>query len=155
MASKGRRGTVWVEGKDVVDTVSKHNQAIQKYAQKVAQYIPSSSPADWETFKSVFVADDKKYNVVDAVTNEIQKIMSTGKLIAQNKISSISTINGVRFQLENGSWGLIRASSNKPSLVIVIESFISSDELKMIFDSINEILEKTGEVGEYDQSLGI
>ena len=102
-----------------------------------------------------YCADDKKYNVVDAVTNEIQKIMSTGKLIAQNKISSISTINGVRFQLENGSWGLIRASSNKPSLVIVIESFISSDELKMIFDSINEILEKTGEVGEYDQSLGI
>ena len=102
-----------------------------------------------------YCADNKKYNVVDAVTNEIQKIMSTGKLIAQNKISSINTINGVRFQLENGSWGLIRASSNKPSLVIVIESFISSDELKMIFNSINEILEKTGEVGEYDQSLGI
>ena len=102
-----------------------------------------------------YCADNKKYDVVDFATNEIQKNMNAGKLIAKSKISSINTINGVRFQLENGSWGLIRASSNKPSLVIVIESFVSSDEIKVIFNSINEILEKTGEVGEYDQSLKI
>ena len=33
------------------------------------------------------------------------------------------------FSLEDGSWGLIRASSNKPSLVVVIES-PTSDQMK-------------------------
>ena len=74
-------------------------------------------------------------------------------MIANQKIESISTINGVRFQLNNGSWGLIRASSNKPSLVIVIESFDSNEEVKLIFKEINNILNKTGKVGDYDQEL--
>jgi phosphomannomutase/phosphoglucomutase len=59
----------------------------------------------------------------------------------------------VRFELANGSWGLIRASSNKPSLVVVIESFQSMDEVKAIFKFINEILDATGKVGEYDQTI--
>ncbi len=74
-------------------------------------------------------------------------------MIANQKIESISTINGVRFQLNNGSWGLIRASSNKPSLVIVIESFDSNEEVKLIFKQINDILNKTGKIGNYDQEL--
>ncbi len=74
-------------------------------------------------------------------------------MIANQKIKSISTINGVRFQLDNGSWGLIRASSNKPSLVIVIESFDSNEEIKLIFKQINDILNKTGKIGDYDQEL--
>ena len=74
-------------------------------------------------------------------------------MIANHKIESISTINGVRFQLNNGSWGLIRASSNKPSLVIVIESFDSNEEVKLIFKQINDILNKTGKIGNYDQEL--
>ena len=39
---------------------------------------------------------------------------------------------GIRFTLEDGSWGLIRASSNKPSLVVVVES-PSSEKGKRIF----------------------
>ena len=69
------------------------------------------------------------------------------------KIKSINTINGIRFEFENKSWGLIRASSNKPSLVIVIESFESEKEVKEIFNAINQLLESTGKVGKYDQSL--
>jgi phosphomannomutase len=34
----------------------------------------------------------------------------------------VNTINGIRFTLEDGSWGLIRTSSNKPALVNVVES---------------------------------
>ena len=62
-------------------------------------------------------------------------------------------MNGIRFELENGSWGLIRALSNKPSLVIVIESLKSNNEVKEIFDFINSLLDRTGKVGEYDQSI--
>ena len=100
-----------------------------------------------------FCEDKEKYEVVEWVTNEIKELKKSKKIIADQKIVSISTINGVRFQLENGSWGLIRASSNKPSLVVVIESFVSNEEVKLIFSQVNEILNKTGKVGKYDQEL--
>jgi phosphomannomutase/phosphoglucomutase len=53
----------------------------------------------------------------------------------------------------DGSWGLIRASSNKPSLVIVTESPTSDDRKKKIFEFIDNLLQKTGKVGEYDQKI--
>ena len=72
---------------------------------------------------------------------------------ASQKISDILTVNGVRFSFEDGSWGLIRASSNKPSLVIVTESPTSDKRKKKIFDFIDDLLKKTGKVGEYDQKI--
>ena len=63
------------------------------------------------------------------------------------------TVNGIRFSFEDGSWGLIRASSNKPSLVIVTESPTSDERKKKIFDFIDDLLQKTGKVGEYDQKI--
>ena len=63
------------------------------------------------------------------------------------------TVNGVRFSFNDGSWGLIRASSNKPSLVIVTESPTSNDRKIKIFRFIDEMLQETGKVGEYDQKI--
>ena len=68
-------------------------------------------------------------------------------------ITEVLTVNGVRFSFQDGSWGLIRASSNKPSLVIVTESPTSDDRKKKIFDFINDLLQKTEKVGEYDQKI--
>ena len=59
-------------------------------------------------------------------------------------IKEIITINGVRFVLEDNSWGLIRASSNKPSLVVVVETLKSNKDTKNIFDFIDKTLQKTG-----------
>ena len=73
--------------------------------------------------------------------------------IADKFISEILTVNGIRFILEDGSWGLIRASSNKPSLVIVTESFQSMAEMKAIFNFIDDLLKATRKVGEYDQKI--
>ena len=73
--------------------------------------------------------------------------------IDNQKIVDILTVNGVRFSLEDGSWGLIRASSNKPSLVIVTESPTSDKRKKKIFEFIDEMIQKTGKVGEYDQKI--
>jgi phosphomannomutase/phosphoglucomutase len=53
----------------------------------------------------------------------------------------------------DGSWGLIRASSNKPSLVVVIESPTSDKRKKEIFKFIDNLLKDTGKVGEYDQKI--
>ena len=68
-------------------------------------------------------------------------------------IKEILTVNGVRFVLEDGSWGLIRASSNKPSLVVVTESTSSNDGKKKIFNFIDKLLQGTGKIGEYDQKI--
>ena len=64
-----------------------------------------------------------------------------------------STVNGIRFSLKDGSWGLIRASSNKPSLVVVTESTTSDSRKKRIFEFIDNLLKNTGKIGEYDQKI--
>ena len=73
--------------------------------------------------------------------------------VSNQIITEILTVNGVRFSFEDGSWGLIRASSNKPSLVIVTESPKSDLRKKKIFEFIDTLLKKTGKIGEYDQKI--
>ena len=73
--------------------------------------------------------------------------------IDSQSITEVLTVNGVRFTLTDGSWGLIRASSNKPSLVVVTESPTSDERKKKIFEFIDELLQKTGKIGEYDQKI--
>ena len=68
-------------------------------------------------------------------------------------ITNILTVNGVRFTLEDGSWGLIRATTNKPTLVVVVESPTSDVRKKNIFTFIDDLLQKTKKVGEYDQKI--
>ena len=70
-----------------------------------------------------FCKDEEKYAVVDEITKRIIQDLDNKTKVADSEIVEINTVNGIRFSLSNGSWGLIRASSNKPSLVIVIESF--------------------------------
>ena len=73
--------------------------------------------------------------------------------IRDRVITEVLTVNGVRFSFEDGSWGLVRASSNKPSLVIVTESPTSNERKKKIFNFIDNLLQKTGKIGEYDQKI--
>ena len=68
-------------------------------------------------------------------------------------INKILTVNGIRFTLDDGSWGLIRASSNKPSLVVVTESPTSDNVKKEIFYFIDKLLQETGKIGKYDQKI--
>ena len=86
-------------------------------------------------------------------SEEIKKLKNANVKIDNLKITEILTVNGIRFSLEDGSWGLIRASSNKPSLVIVTESPTSDERKKNIFDFINNLLQKTGKIGKYDQKI--
>ncbi len=100
-----------------------------------------------------FCKDEEKYAVVDEITKRIIQDLDNKTKVVDCEIVETNTVNGIRFSLSNGSWGLIRASSNKPSLVIVIESLVSNDEVEMIFKYINTLLNETGKVGEYDQKL--
>ncbi len=100
-----------------------------------------------------FCKDEEKYKVVEDLVKKIEDLKKNNTKIVGQKINDISTVNGVRFTLEDGSWGLIRASSNKPSLVVVTESPTSNNRKKEIFDFIDNLLIKTGKIGAYDQKI--
>ena len=100
-----------------------------------------------------FCKDEEKYSVVEEITKIIEETKNKKTKIDEQEIEEILTVNGIRFSFQDGSWGLIRASSNKPSLVIVTESPTSDKRKKKIFDFIDDLLQKTGKIGEYDQKI--
>ena len=100
-----------------------------------------------------FCKDEEKYKVVDDLVKEVETIKKNKVKIDNQEINEILTVNGVRFSFNDGSWGLIRASSNKPSLVVVTESPTSDVRKKKIFEFIDDLLQKTGKIGEYDQKI--
>jgi phosphomannomutase/phosphoglucomutase len=97
--------------------------------------------------------DDKKYKVVEALTKDYGALKDKGESLQGQKIASVVTVNGVRVTLEDGTWGLVRASSNKPSLVVVVESPVSEEKMRAMFADIDARLSKFPEVGEYDQKI--
>ena len=100
-----------------------------------------------------YCKDEEKYKVVEEIVKEVKKLKIDKVKIEDKEITEILTINGVRFSLSDGSWGLIRASSNKPSLVVVAESPTSEKSVKNIFYFIDKLLQKTGKIGKYDQKI--
>ena len=100
-----------------------------------------------------FCKDNEKYKVVEDLVQKFTKIKENKIKIDNQEIDNIVTVNGIRFSFEDGSWGLIRASSNKPSLVIVTESPTSEQRKINIFKFIDNILQETGKIGEYDQKI--
>jgi phosphomannomutase/phosphoglucomutase len=116
--------------------------------------IMSELPKTYQTpTMAPFCKDEEKYKVVDDMVKKIQKLKAENTKIDNQFISEVLTVNGIRFSLEDGSWGLIRASSNKPSLVIVTESPTSDATKKNIFNFIDNLLQETGKIGEYDQKI--
>ncbi len=100
-----------------------------------------------------YCKDEEKYKVVDSMIKEVEKFKREGRKIDDQLINKILTVNGIRFSLEDNSWGLIRASSNKPSLVVVTESPTSDKRKREIFKFIDNLLQKTGKIGKYDQKI--
>ncbi|MFC1556575.1 phosphomannomutase/phosphoglucomutase [candidate division KSB1 bacterium] len=98
-------------------------------------------------------SDNEKYNVVEEITKIFQKDFDEGNKVAGVEIESIITVNGARVHYKDGSWGLVRASSNVPSLVVVGESFTTRRRLYDIIEDIADRLKKFKDVGEWDQYL--
>jgi phosphomannomutase/phosphoglucomutase len=100
-----------------------------------------------------FCPDDRKYDVVAAMTAEFEAMAARGDTLLGQAIASIVTVNGARVTLADGTWGLVRASSNKPSLVVVVESPASEENMRAMFREIDTRLSKFPEIGEYDQKI--
>ncbi len=97
--------------------------------------------------------DDKKYAVVDEIAAIYMNAKARGEKIMNLAIRDLVTVNGIRVTLEDGTWGLVRASSNKPSLVVVVESPVSEERMRGMFADIDARLSKNAHVGAYDQKI--
>lgn len=113
-----------------------------------------SLPKTWQSpTMSPHCDDETKYGVVDQVVKAFEARARDGGLIIGQKIRDVVTVNGVRVTAEDGTWGLVRASSNKPELVVVIESPVSESNMKQMFAELDAELRKHPEVGEYNQKI--
>ena len=98
-------------------------------------------------------ADEVKYGIVDKVVALFQEAKTENEKVAGQAIRDLVTVNGVRVTVEDGTWGLVRASSNKPELVVVVESPVSEQRMRDMFKSVDAVLRKFPEVGEYNQTI--
>ena len=97
--------------------------------------------------------DEKKYGVVEKVVSDFQAMKASGEKVAGQPIRDLVTVNGVRVVAEDGTWGLVRASSNKPELVVVIESPVSEARMREMFQAVDAVLRRNPEVGAYNQTI--
>ena len=111
-------------------------------------------PKTWATpTMSPYCPDEKKYDVLDRLILKLTQHFNSRGKIAGLEITDIVTVNGARIILSNGAWGLVRASSNTPNLVVVCESPKSESEMRSIFSDIDAIIRTEPSVGEYDQTI--
>ena len=103
---------------------------------------------------SPYCDDEKKYGVVEKVIAEYQLAYKNADKLLGQSIRDINTVNGVRVTLEDGTWGLVRASSNTPNLVVVVESPSSHENMVAMFHHIETLLADHPQVGEFDQKVG-
>ncbi len=87
------------------------------------------------------------------IVKEYEDMGKAGGEILGRKIKEVITVNGARVHLDDGSWVLVRASSNKPELVVVVESPASEARMREMFKSVDAVLRKHPEVGEYNQTI--
>ena len=129
-------------------------QMMERQKGKTLAQLREALPKTWSSpTMSPYCPDEKKYGVVENVIAYYEGLFKAGKTVMGQKILSVVTVNGIRVTLEDGTWGLVRASSNKPSLVVVVESPVSEALMHAMFEEIDSVLRKYPEVGEYDQKL--
>jgi phosphomannomutase / phosphoglucomutase len=97
--------------------------------------------------------DEIKYGVVDQLIARIEADAKSKRAIEGQAIVSANTVNGIRFTFADGSWGLVRASSNKPELVVVCESMSSEAHMRGIFRYVQGVLKDFPEVGAFNQTI--
>jgi phosphomannomutase/phosphoglucomutase len=97
--------------------------------------------------------DEKKYGIVDQIIEHFQNAKAKGEKLDGQAIRDLVTVNGVRVTVEDGTWGLVRASSNKPELVVVVESPVSEARMREMFKTVDGVIRTHPEVGAYNQTI--
>jgi len=129
-------------------------QMLDRNPEKKLSDLRKSLPKTWQSpTMSPHCDDEKKYGVVDAIVKSLVARAGDGGKIIGQKIRGVVTVNGVRITAEDGTWGLVRASSNKPELVVVVESPASEENMKKMFAELDAEIRKHPEVGAYNQTI--
>ena len=117
--------------------------------------LKAALPQAWTSLTmSPHCDDELKYGVLDRIVAEYRALAEAGGSILGRRIVETITVNGVRVHLEDGSWVLVRASSNKPELVVVVESMRSEDDMRALFrDEVKPRLAAYPEIGAYNQEI--
>jgi phosphomannomutase/phosphoglucomutase len=116
--------------------------------------LKNALPKTWSSpTMSPHCADEVKYRVVDEVVKHFEQAKARGEKVAGEEIRDLVTVNGVRLTVADGTWGLVRASSNKPELVVVVESPVSETRMRDMFRAIDGVLRTHREVGAYNQTI--
>ena len=102
---------------------------------------------------SPFCPDAEKYAVIERLQAKLVERADGGGSLGGRKIDKVVTVNGARVMLDNGAWGLVRASSNTPNLVVVCESPESDAETRAIFEDLDAVIRTEPSVGDYDQRI--
>ena len=129
---------------DMLDRAPQQSMADMRRSLPVTYGSPTMSP---------FCDDTKKYGVIERAIAHFEKLAADGGTLLGQPIRDLVTVNGVRITLEDGTWGLLRASSNTPNLVVVVESPVSEANKRAMFEAIDAHLATYPEVGDYDQKL--
>ncbi len=116
--------------------------------------LKNALPKTWSSpTMSPHCDDEKKYGIVEQVVKHFEDAQKKGGKVAGQSIRDLVTVNGVRVTVEDGTWGLVRASSNKPELVVVVESPASEARMREMFEAVDGVLRTHPEVGEYNQTI--
>ena len=115
-------------GLKFVESVAHKNQPLSELIPAITNYITSPEI-------HVDCPDEKKYGVIEQLQQELK---------AEYGGENVVDINGARVTFGSG-WGLVRASSNLPQLVLVFEAK-SEDELSRIKDIFRKKLLRFPEV---------
>jgi phosphomannomutase/phosphoglucomutase len=121
---------------------------------KTMAQLREALPKTWSSpTMSPHCSDEAKYGIVTEVVKHFEAMQKNGEKVAGQPIRDLVTVNGVRVTVEDCSWGLVRASSNKPELVVVVESPVSEQRMRDLFEAMDSVLRTHPEVGEYNQKI--
>ncbi|GAB4284228.1 MAG: phosphomannomutase/phosphoglucomutase [Roseovarius sp.] len=127
---------------------------LDRHPDKSMSDLRRALPQTWATpTMSPFCPDTEKYAVLERLVQRLKARAEAGEPLAGRTIREVVTVNGARVILDNGSWGLVRASSNTPNLVVVCESGESEAEMRAIFAEIDAVIRTEPSVGDYDQTI--
>lgn len=115
-----------------LEYVSSQEKTVAQLHDEVTTYVTSPT-------YNAHCADEVKYGVVEMVTAELKKKYGAKRVV---------DINGARVEFDDG-WGLVRASSNLPVLVLVFEGK-TRDRMEAIIAEFKTILSNYPEIGEME-----
>ena len=129
-------------------------QMLDRNPGKTMADLRKALPKTWGSpTMSPYCSDEEKYGVIERIIADVKADAKSGLKILNQSIVDVNTVNGVRLTLEDGTWGLMRASSNTPNLVVVVESPASEENMIGMFREIERRLADYSEIGAFDQKI--